>query len=735
MKYIFFSFILLLQSMSVTFASYVSPSEENFKSRWNYTPLVVKKEGSSEVHTKIFKRYFWIDNKPVTLADTTFIFVKNPADNEAEKNSLSSIAENVKRSFGPAIKIKNNSNEVIISGEVSKLNRVLKMQLRKTKDSVVIITTMMRAGFAEKINGEVDELHQTLIQYKGETEVKISWHETFRKLFLKDAYAAEGLKLGNLINGFSNNTSSTGVGSGSGLAFNLNADFSGLTNSLNSLDAQASGINTNLGTANTNWGGTNVQLGNANNNWNGTNTQLNNANTNWNNTNAEIKAGNKNWSETNKQMAAANVTAEKFAKEMNGMNTNWAETNKILASALDPGHMGKLAFYSAAGAALGGVAVNLAIQGVSEGISFLHELFTGAKKKKLEWSDFEKAMDVWDTKLNDLVKLEQIVDSYLAAFDYFDGKHIGNDYVKQLEMAMTDMSFDRETFMEKFKDQNSDMACRKLYFVAAQELDKKIKDYEKIVQFASKNSLSITDGPQYFCSQLKELQRRILAAETQMQDLRLKILVAENQYYDKQNETLEKRDDDIEKINKRLGDTLEEKKAFDKKITERMEEAKEKGKIEFIDACMDGKNPEGQKIKSDLADTFFLFVHFKKRTACDQAYAAQAEEINKRSTASLRTLAAEEEMRRDLLLKANHSVELKLSEEQMSWLSRLHLDAHCYQYAHGPEEKIPAKCKEFPETLHSLGLARGYEKAREAYQNKCQERYLNGLKKLSENLH
>ena len=721
MKIIFLSFILLVQSINVSFAGYVSASEESFKSRWNYTPLVVRKEGEAEVHTKIFKRYFWIDKNPVTLAETTFVYLKNPVDNDAEKNSLNTIAANVRSSFGSTIKIQNKNNEVVISGEVPKINRVLKMNLKKTKDSVLIITTMMRAGFAEKIVGEVDELHETLIHYRGETVIKTSWHESIRKWFLKEAYAAEGLKLGNLINGFSNNTSATGIGSGSGLAFNLNADFSGLTNSLNNLEAQAGGINSNLGTANSNWSGTNIQL--------------NNANKNWNNTNAEISAGNKNWSETNKQIAAANATAEKFAKEMNGMNTNWAETNKILASALDPGHMGKLAFYSAAGAALGGVAVNLAIQGVSEGISFLHELFTGAKKKKLEWSDFEKAMDVWDTKLNDLVKLEQIVDGYLAAFDYFDGKHIGNDYVKQLEMAMTDMSFDRETFMEKFKDQNSDMACRKLYFVAAQELDKKIKDYEKIVQFASKNSLSITDGPQYFCSQLKELQRRILAAETQMQDLRLKILVAENQYYDKQNETLEKRDDDIEKINKRLGDTLEEKKAFDKKITERMEEAKEKGKIEFIDACMDAKNPEGQKIKSDLANTFFLFVHFKKRVACDQAYAAQAEEINKRSVASLRTLAAEEEMRRDLLLKANHSVELKLSEEQMSWLSRLHLDAHCYQYAHGPEEKIPAKCKEFPETLHSLGLARGYEKARDAYQNKCQERYINGLKKLSENLH
>ena len=81
----------------------------------------------------------------------------------------------------------------------------------------------------------------------------------------------------------------------------------------------------------------------------------------------------------------------KLSNEAQMMNTNWAESNKMLALVMDPNHMAKVAFYTAAGTALGGVAVNLAIQGVSEGISFLHELFTGTKKKKLEWEDFEKA--------------------------------------------------------------------------------------------------------------------------------------------------------------------------------------------------------------------------------------------------------------------------------------------------------------------------------------------------------
>ena len=77
------------------------------------------------------------------------------------------------------------------------------------------------------------------------------------------------------------------------------------------------------------------------------------------------------------------------------------------------------------------------------------------------------------------------------------------------------------------------------------------------------------------------------------------------------------------------------------------------------------------------------------------------------------------------------STEIKLSEEQMSWMSRVHMDAFCYQFAHGDPEKVPKKCSEFPELLYSMNLSKGYEKAKSANDSKCSNRYLSGLKQIA----
>ncbi|MBC7713119.1 MAG: hypothetical protein H7177_07255 [Rhizobacter sp.] len=733
----------------------LSTSMDVFKSKWSFTPLLIKTEGESKVHTKMFKRQMWIESTPVDIADTTFVYLENPKkDEDPKKNELSYIAQAMKKSFGKDMKVTGSGSDYNVEGKFEKINRYIKVNLVKKDNYVLIITTFARLGLYNKLQSEIEELHETLATYNGKlsTPPKTSW---YKSLFVSDAQAA-GLDLSSIFGGSNTNTGS-GLG---GLSYNLTGNFTDLTNSVNGLNNNVTKFNTSLdntnmqmGTANTNWAGTNTQLGGFNTNWAGTNAQIGAANTNWANTNVQLgnantnwaasnaqadklntnlAVSNQNWADTNAEAAKANATAAKFADEAKGMNTNWAESNKILAQAMDPNHMAKVAFYTAAGAALGGVAVNLAIQGVSEGIGFLVEMFTGAKKKKLEWDDFEKAMNAWDNQLNDLVKMEQAVDNYLAAFDFFEGKNLGNDYVKQLQVATRDMRFDRDMFMEKFKNQNMDVSCRKVYYDAADELDQKVKEYDKIIMFATNNNMSIKNqGANYFCSQLKELQRKILGAETQMQDLRLKILVAENQYYGKQSDELDKRDKDIDKVNDRIKDTLAEKKLYDDKVMERVKEAHKQTKNDWLSACMDGKNEQGLAIKEELSKTFALIAYFKKKSRCSDAFAGVEETLKKRDEDAVRRIASEDELRKTLVVKSNNTVEMKLSEEQMSWMSRVHMDAYCYQFAHGDAAKMPKKCSEFPELLYSMSLSKGYEKAKRAYDNKCEDRYLSGLKSLA----
>ena len=746
----------------------LSTSQDVFISKWNFTPLITKTNGDSKIHTKMFKRLLWIDKTPVPVIDTNFVYLENPVkDADPKKNELSYIAQSVKRSFGKDMAITGSGNHMTVEGKFEKINRYIKVSLLKKGNAVTIITTFARLGLYTKLKGEVEELHATLEKFDGKfpKEKKTTWYNFFPAI--EEAHAGDGFNLLNILTGSNTNTSSS---SGSGINFNFNG-LTDVQNSVDQLSTNVDSLNTNvqntntnwnntngqIGNANTNWNNTNGQIGNANNNWNNTNTQIGNANNNWGNTNVQIgnannnwnntndqlqqfnnnvdkvnnnaTDANRNWSRTNDELAKANVTAKEAS---DNMNTNWAESNKLLAQVTDPNHMAKVAFYSAAGAALGSVAVNLAVQGVSEGISFLYELFTGAKQKKLEWSDFEKAMQAWDNQLNDLVKMEQVVDNYLAAFDFFEGKNIGNDYVKQLSNSMRDMKFDRDMFLEKFKDPNLDVACRRLYYNAADELDQKVKEYDKILQFASTNNVAANGGANYFCNQLKELQRKILGAETQMQDLRLKILVAENQYYGKQSDALDKRDEDIGRVNNRLSQTLEEKKAYDKKVTDRVKVTQKQTKKDWLSSCVAGTSDEGKMIKEELTKTFALFAYFKKKSRCNESFAKVETQLKQRDEDGIKRMIAEEGMRQGLVVRANNSVELKLSEEQMSWMARVHMDAYCYQYAHNDDQsKTPAKCKEFPELLYSMSLSKGYEKAKNAYKNKCEERYINGLQQLA----
>jgi hypothetical protein len=745
----------------------ISSTQEIFNSKWNFSPLIIKKEGESFIQTKIFKRLMWIEKTPITIIDTNFVYLTNPIkDNDPKKNDLNYIAESMKKSFGKMMKINGSGNSLVVEGPVTKMNRYVKISLVKKKNSFLFITTFARLGLYEKLQPEIAELHDTLLKYDGKLTEKVTpkttWHNFFSVVDEVQAQAMGDIRLENLLGG-SNVNASSGINI-TGSVDDLRSGIQELNGTIGSLGSNVTAVNANisngigvidkLGTA------TNANLASGIQVINNVGTAANanaangigvidklgtTANANFakgvevidrlgTSTNANLANGiavaDKVGTQVNENWAQTNATAEKFVGQAEQMNTNWAESNKILAKVVDPNHMAKVGFYTAAGAALGGVAVNLAVQGVSSGISFLHELFTGEKKKKLEWEDFEKAMMVWDNQLNDLVKMEQVVDNYLAAFEFFEGKNLGNDYVKQLNISMRDMRFDRDIFMEKFQDQNMDISCRKLYYDAADELDQKLKEFDKIIQFATSGNKSITEGPNYFCNQLKDLQLKILGAETQMQDLRIKILVAENQYYGKQENTLEKRDTDIDKVNDNLSNTLEKKKEYDKKVTDRIAETKKQSRSEWLTSCMNAKNDAGKAI-AESSKSFFIFRYFEKKSKCNDAFAKVEPSLNKRDEASVRNLASEENLRKDLIVKANNNVEMKLSEEQMNWMTRVHVDAYCYQFAHGPQNKIPAKCSEFPELLYSTSLSKGYEKAKGAYVNKCQDRYTKGLNKLA----
>jgi hypothetical protein len=762
MKSILIITSFLINTLTPVFAFDYELSE--FNSKWNYSPLIENKEGDKVLQMKLFKRVMFVGQYQLPIIETTFTFVKNKDD----QSSLSTIAHSIQNALDNKSTITVlNDHQIVVAGKFSKINRNFYVELKKEKDEVVILTSFVRSGFYKKIKPELLALHKELIQYKyNEVTPKTSYTNkiinTFENFFIPKAHAQSTNILTQLLTGSNTASSSSSSTSLGGVVTSLNGATTALNNTTNAINNASGAVNNAANAATT----SSTTLANA---ATTSSTTLANAATTSSNTlanaattssttianaattsattiatatgqinstlNTQGTAANANWSTTNTQLAASNVNWNNTNTQLANFNSNWAESNKIFAQMVDPNHMAKVAAYTAAGAALGSLAVSLAVQGVSAGISYFYELFTGKEKKKLEWQDFENAMNAWDTKLNDLVKLESMVDDFLTAFDFFEIKGFSNDFIKDLSNAVRDMGFDSKNMKDTSNDKNLSISCRKLNYDSAYELDEKIKDYDQIIQFATKNKVSIRGGLDYFCGQLRDLKKRLISSEQQMQDMRLMILKSQSQFYDKQKDNIEKRDADIDLVNSRRRDANKSRVSYDTEIQKHSQSASDDKKAAWVSDCLDSKNSEGLEINKDFSDSFLskTFNYFKRKNLCSEKYDVVFNDIKKRDAETTSTLRAEETLSANMVLGSNSYVDLKLSEEQMSWLTRLKADAYCYKFAHQDINQVPKICKEYPEMLYSLNLAKGYDKAEKAYQNKCANRYSTAIKKLAFN--
>ncbi len=714
---------LIIQSNSI-WATQLA-RDEYFNKNWAYEKAVERTDGTSLVKVKLFKRYLWINQTPISVAETTFTYLKNPQDhttpNELSKKIISSFPRNV-------LKANKIQDGILLEGHWKSINRYVRIDLLKKENQILIISSFARHGLKNALIPEINQLHALLRTYRGETDAKTSFLNFFQKLFVDEAQAQAipGIPGGitNLIGGSNNpipgNTVSTGTGTtttavnGSGVTMtnnitnNTTVNVNGLADVSASINTQGTQINNNISNVNNS---INNNLGNMNATVNNQGQQFNN---NYANTNTIL----------NNQAQQLNNTA---AKEGARFNDNWAESNKIASKMLDPDHMAKVAFYTAAGAALGSLAVNLAVEGISTGMSFLYELFTGTKKKKLEWDDFQKAIQTWDSEQSNLAKMESAVDELILAFEFFQDKNMGSDYVANLKRAMQDMSFDRDIYIEKFKEKDQSIACRRVFHNAAEELDQKLKEYEKLVGFAEKNNIASDSTENYFCSQLKEMQRKILSTEAEMQNLRLSILKAESQFYAKDSEAKEKSDDNIEEINDAIVSTMKKRERYDKEVRTRVVDEYNEKRDVWVKDCKARRNDAGKKLFEELG---LIQFYYKSNGRCLDLY-SQKTLANPIDPEVAQTFQQENKLRKELDLHANTAVDFKLSQDQMNWFTRMHMDAYCYQFAHGPKENIPEKCNAYPEMLYSLSMSKGHDKAASAYKDKCEDRYLEGVRKLA----
>lgn len=724
----FFSILFLTTQLAFAYDAKV------FNSKWAYSNTITNVSGTSRNETKLFKRYIWIDGRPIAVSEAVVTFVHGIQG----KTDLAMLAKDMKIAFGPKIVITPGKNRFRINGPFDKINRFIDVTVEKKANRFMVITSFTRMGFYETLRPEVFELHNQVGKHflKSERVFSSIW-KSLGHLFISEAHA-QVVGFDKILQGANAPGAPVPSQAGGGLPssspnFELTLPpeaLGGVTDELKGVNStisdQGSDLNETFNSQGDQLNETITTQGNQlNNTLNTQGDKLNETlNTQGNQLNNTLNTQGDKLNETistqgnnlNQNLTSLNSQAEKA-------NANWAESNRLIGKVLDPDHMAKVAFYSAAGAALGALSVNLAVQGVSAGLGFVYELFTQKKQKALEWKDFQKAMEVWDTQLNDLVQMEKIVDNFIHGFEFFKTKNLGTDYVKILTTAVREMGMDKEIFLEKFKDQSQTRECRAVYYNAADELDAKIAEYRKILDLAKSNPVKTVTPEEYFCEQLQELKRRILSAEQSLQEIRLKILVAERQFYDKETKGSEWR----KKNSNRLGDLVAEarseqleRKSF---VSNEAKKNQETLRNAWVSECVQGKNPQGIEIREK---TKSVFGGFKRKRLCSEAYKASPVSEVAENAQSMDA----QSIRKNLVVGNNDFVDMNLSEQQEQWFTKIHMDAYCYKFAHGEESEIPKSCKEFPGTLYSIGMARGYDKADAAFKNSCAEKYNEGIKKV-----
>lgn len=239
------------------------------------------------------------------MAETSFVFLKNPQDEKNNENKIETLAKNINFALLNKLKITKNKNTISLEGEFEKTNRYMKINLSARGRNFTIITTSIRLGFKRGILPEVNELHDKLLTYDGNLSSKKVTLNVMDAIFSQaHADSLAGMNLLDLIttaNSTVNSNVNTTTVTPNGMLFG--DKFSNLENSLGGLQTTVGDLNTNLGTTNSTWSMTNDQFGVANNNWANSNTHFGNFNSTLGNITGEMgKIGadiNTNWGNSN----------------------------------------------------------------------------------------------------------------------------------------------------------------------------------------------------------------------------------------------------------------------------------------------------------------------------------------------------------------------------------------------------------------------------------------------------
>jgi len=756
-----FSVLILVLSMSLHAKMERAASYQ----KWGYTKLQKATVEGRTIETKFFQRYVYSGSDSWPVATITFTKISNSKDGV----NLEEIAKELKlTAFTSQLIERKGKDSILLEGFWKKMNRNVRATIIKLpNEGFAMIFATMRTGYTSSVLPEVNGIFDLLYDYSknGLSKISINSFPGIEEAFAQSSVTT----LTTLLTGAaspSGPSTTPGATPTSPLAVALggsSADVTALTTSLDTLNAQLPATTAAIDHAATAVEGLTAELPAAT-------AAVEHAATALDGLNAQLPAVTD--AANNLATAATKIsdqipdilsTADKgidalndinktvkdnlpaLLSQMDGVNKNWSDTLKLAENVLKPENLFQMAFASAAGAALGTLAVNVVAGGIELAVRAIIDLInTGAREKEERWVIFRKALDQWD-KMDQMTRdLEKIVDSFLNSFEILD-KHKGEDLVAALKKGIVQLKL---ISMKQKKIADSTESCddceerQERAYLAYLGLEDLIKSNQSIVDYLEKENVkSIKNDDSFFCDKLAALKRKLVDAEILMNNLRTSILAGQEEWVEDVMKRLEKEEKNIARINDPGVRDAIKKKQTDV-LKKAIENAKRQDKDEIDDnspwmrGCLNAYSSGdggasgdiGLKIYNKHKDDLFreIAIYFECRDEFAKTHKVSQsvlENRNKMFASVMNAMDLSAYQGRGEKVKVNYELYMKEVSEMNSWFQKIRNQLICLEEeTKANPNKGPACNKEFPQMM---SLDNTLKRAEKAWEKQCADKMKN----------
>jgi len=208
----------------------------------------------------------------------------------------------------------------------------------------------------------------------------------------------------------------------------------------------------------------------------------------------------------------------------------------LITDLTDPANLFVMAAATAAGAAVGSIAVNLAVEGMRAGVTKLIDLITGASEDAERLKRFTEARKVWEKLQETAAELDGAISAMMKVYRRGNGlptQRVLLEVGAELASAERKRDEAKEKALDLYKS-GGDTNCIKEWDMKATRFDEKARQLASVMKVVRRNK-----NENMFCGNMKKAATGLVDVEKSIEDGRSDILAGEEQFWDQFQDRVE----------------------------------------------------------------------------------------------------------------------------------------------------------------------------------------------------